>query len=240
MFRYGVQMAYLRGLCANPADTEYNKFSKTNFTPKILCIMETIFNVIRKGEQVIHVSARHGMTNEIAERLDRAKIKYARIDGNSPDKAREAAKFKEGDVPVLLMGIKCAQAFSFEQCKNLIIGSLEWSYGVFNQALGRIYRLTSKEDVNVYVMLHKNSIEEMMFDKLGSKEDAATICLHGKRVPRDVKVLGADEVLAEHVTGYDALATGAEDGESYIEKQWDKLLADYHKSTQPTKELIHS
>lgn len=240
MYRYGVQMAYLRGLCANPADTEYNKYSKTNFTPKILCIMETMFNIVSKGEQVIHVSARHGMTNEIAERLDRAKISYARIDGNSPDKAREAAKFKEGEVSVLLMGIKCAQAFSFEQCKNLIIGSLEWSYGVFNQALGRIYRLTSKEDVNVYVMLHKNSIEEMMFDKLGSKEDAATICLHGKRVPRDVKVLGADEVLAEHVTGYDALASGAEDGESYIEKQWEKLLANYHESTQPTKELINS
>ena len=234
-FRYGVQMAYLRGISANPKDTDYNLFSKTNFTPKILCIMETILNIVGKGEQVIHVSARHGMTNEIADRLDRAKINYARIDGDSPDKAREASKFKDGEVPVLLMGIKCAQAFSFEQCKNLIIGSLEWSYGVFNQALGRIYRLTSKEDVNVYVMLHKNSIEELMFDKLGSKEDAATICLHGKRVPREVKVLGSDEVLAEHVTGYDALASGTEDGESYIEKQWEKLLKKYNQS----KEVQH-
>ena len=237
-FRYGVQLAYLRGICACPVDTDYNLFSKSNFTPKTLCVMETIFNIVAKGEQVIHVSARHGMTNEVAERLRQAGIKFARIDGESPDKAREAARFKDGDVPVLLMGIKCAQAFSFEQCKNLIIGSLEWSYGVFNQALGRIYRLTSKEDVNVYVMLHKNSIEEMMFDKLGNKEDAATICLHGKRVPRDVKVLGADEVLAEHVTGYDNLASGTEDGESYIEKQWETLLNNYH-NPKPKEELVN-
>ena len=90
----------------------------------------------------------------------------------------------------------------------------------------------------MYVMLHKNSIEEMMFDKLGNKEDAATICLHGKRVPRDVKVLGADEVLAEHVTGYDNLASGTEDGESYIEKQWETLLNNYH-NPKPKEELVN-
>ena len=233
-YRYGQQLAYLRGICANPKDTDYNLFSRSNFTPKVLAIMETIYKHLAKGEQVIHVSARHGMTNEIAERLRQAGIKYARIDGESPDKAREAAKFKDKDVPVMLMGIKCAQAFSFEQCKNLIIGCLEWSYGVFNQALGRVYRLTSPEDVNVYVMLHKNSIEEMMFDKLGSKEDAATICLHGKRVPREIKTMSTDEVLATHVTGYEA--SSAEDGESYIEKQWEKLLPRYHELTT-TKEL---
>ncbi len=227
-FRYGVQLAYLRGLCANPVDTDYNLHSKSNFTPKILAIMDTIYQRLAKGEQVIHVSARHGMTNEIADRLTEAKVKYARIDGESPDKAREAAKFKDKDVPVLLMGIKCAQAFSFEQCKNLIIGSLEWSYGVFNQALGRIYRLNSPEDVNVWVMLHQNSIEELMFDKLGSKEDAATICLHGKRVPRDIKTMSSDEILAQHVTGYDQSVSGTEDGEAYIEKNWQKLLPHYH------------
>jgi superfamily II DNA or RNA helicase len=219
-FRYGVQLAYLRGISANPVDTNYNLFSKTNFTPKTLMILETMYNCISRGEQVIHVSARHGMTNEIAKCLTEAKIKFSRIDGDSPDKTREAARFKDGDTQVLLMGIKCAQAFSFEQCKNLIIGSLEWSYGVFNQALGRIYRLTSPEDVNVYVMLHKNSMEELMFDKLGSKEDAATICLHGKRVPREIKTMSEDELLAQHVTGYDASVTGVEDHEDEVLSHW--------------------
>lgn len=222
-FRYGVQMQYLRGICGDPSGSKYNMYSKSNFTPKVLMCMEKIYHHVSKGEQIIHVSARHGMTNEIAERLSEVGIKYARIDGEREDKAREAAKFKDGEVPVLLMGIKCAQAFSFEQCKNLIIGCLEWSYGVFNQALGRIYRLTSKEDVNVYVMLHRNSIEELMFDKLGNKEDAATICLYGKRVPRDVKTMSEDELLAQHVTGYDPSATGAEDGEDYLIRKWGDL-----------------
>ena len=132
--------------------------------------------------------------------------------------------FKEKQTQVMLFSINCAQAYSFEQCKNLIVGSLEWSYGKFNQALGRVFRLNSPEDVNVYVVLHKNSIEELMFDKVGTKEDAATICLHGKRVPREVKVTDAMEILADHVTGWDTLERGIESPEAEIEAQWPKLL----------------
>ena len=110
-----------------------------------------------------------------------------------------------------------------DRCKNLIVGSLEWSYGKFNQALGRVFRLNSPEDVNVYVVLHKNSIEELMFDKVGTKEDAATICLHGKRVPRDVKLTDPMEVLAEHVTGWGALEKGIEEPEDEVLDKWPKL-----------------
>ena len=39
----------------------------------------------------------------------------------------------------------------------------------------------------------------MIYDKLVTKEDAATICLHGKRVPRNVNTMDASELLAEHL-----------------------------------------
>jgi hypothetical protein len=222
-FRYGVQMAYLRGICAAPKSCDYNYICTTDFNPKTVAILETIYKHISKGEQVIHVSARHGMTDEIEKRLGECGVKTSRIDGSVKDHALEAAKFKRGDTQVLLMGINCAQAHSFEQCRNLIVGSLEWSYGKFNQALGRIYRLTSPQDVNVYVILHKNSIEELMFDKLGTKEDAATICLHGKRVPRDVNMVDAQEILAEHVTGWESLDKGIEVYEADNEEMWPQL-----------------
>ena len=222
-FRYGIQMSYLRGISTNPFDAKYNRSSGSNFTPKVLAILEIMYKHLAKGEQVIHVSARHGMTNEIEKRLNSCGIKTSRIDGTTKDHALEASRFKDKQTQVMLFSINCAQAYSFEQCKNLIVGSLEWSYGKFNQALGRVYRLNSPEDVNVYVVLHKNSIEELMFDKIGTKEDAATICLHGKRVPRDVKVTDAMEVLAQHVTGWDALERGIEETEQEVGSKWNKL-----------------
>jgi len=235
-FRYGVQLSYLRGISTNPVDTDYNLFSNSNFTPKVLAILEIMYKHASKGEQVIHVSARQGMTNELEERLNSCGIKTSRIDGTTKDHALEASRFKSGQTQVMLFSINCAQAYSFEQCKNLIVGSLEWSYGKFNQALGRVYRLNSPEDVNVYVVLHKDSVEELMFDKVGTKEDAATICLHGKRVPRDVRTTDAMEILAEHVTGWDALERGIEESETEVESKWDKLKERFSTITR-TEEL---
>ncbi|MBL18532.1 MAG: hypothetical protein CMC82_01710 [Flavobacteriaceae bacterium] len=236
-FRYGVQLSYLRGIAANPADTEYNRYSTSNFTPKTVAVLEIMYKHLAKGEQVIHVSARQGMTNEIEARLNEAGVKCSRIDGTIKDHSLQASRFKDKQTQVMLFSINCAQAYSFEQCKNLIVGSLEWSYGKFNQALGRVFRLNSPEDVNVYVVLHKHSIEELMFDKVGTKEDAATICLHGKRVPRDVKLTDAMEVLAEHVTGWNSLSTGPEKSEREVLNQWDGIRERLATITRGREEL---
>jgi hypothetical protein len=76
--------------------------------------------------------------------------------------------------------------------------------------------------VKIWCVLHQNSIEELLFDRVALKQDAATLCLHGKRVPRDFKTLDASEVLAEHIVNFKA-----EDGdvlsESECESQWIEL-----------------
>lgn len=226
-FRYGVQMSYLRGICAEPATVEYEDPARplvsTNCNPKLIAIMDRIIKCVKQGEQVVHVSARINMTNELANRLDSVGISYSRIDGNVKDHAHEAAMFKAGDTQVMLMGIKCAQSYSFHMCSNLIIGSLEWSYGSFAQAKGRVWRLNSPKPVKIYVILHTDSIEELMFDKLANKEDAATICLRGERVDRDVVSIDTNELLAEHIENWDNKDRGepweAETEEAWIEMQ---------------------
>ena len=228
--KYGVQLAYLRGICADPSGVDYGQgMCSSNYNPKMVAILETIYKCLERGEQVIHVSARHGMTNEIEKRLDSAGIRTSRIDGTVKDHAKEASMFKRGEAPVMLMGINCAQAYSFENCQNLIVGSLEWSYGKFSQAKGRVWRLNSPKPVKVYVILHEDSIEEAMFDKLANKEDAAVICLRGERVPRDVVTMTAQEILAEHIEGWDKTSARMEPVESETEASWeemqDKLLA---------------
>ena len=141
-FRYGVQMSYLRGICSDPAGVEYEDETRpivsSNCNPKMIAIMDTILKTVTQGEQVVHVSARINMSSEIAKRLEACGISYSRIDGTVTDHAFEASQFKNGKTQVMLMGIKCAQSYSFHQCSNLIIGSLEWSYGSFAQAKGRV------------------------------------------------------------------------------------------------------
>lgn len=219
MMKAGVQLNYLRGACASPTEGEHNNWLRlatevtndegeiiqegwqptTAFTPKIVAVLEKSLECIERNEQVVIVYCRTSMGSEIAKRLDQAGVTYSRIDSTVKHHATEATYFKSGKTQVMLMGIKCAQAYSFNQCSNLIIASLEWSYGVFNQALGRVYRLNSPKAVKVYVLLMKNSIEEAMYDKLGSKEDTAKICLHGQRVPRNTVPMDASEIFADHL-----------------------------------------
>lgn len=206
--KHGVQMMRLRGICSDPEGREFNKFPgfkmvESNMNPKVIAILSKIAKCIQEGEQVVHVSAFTGLNDELEKRLQEAGVKVARIDGTPGlDQAAQAAIFKEKKAQVMLMGIKCAAGHSFDQCKELIIGGLEWSYGSLNQALGRVFRLNSPKDVNAYIVLTESSIEEMMFDRLAQKRDSATIILHGEPIPHDYQDTSVQEIFADHFLSY--------------------------------------
>lgn len=234
-----VQSSRLRGVCASPASLDYTRGKcKSNFNAKTLTILQVIRDCMRRGEQVTVVSARVGQSAALASRLRDANIPLARIDSTvtADLHTAEANRFKRGDARVMLMGIKCAQGHSFDQCPNLIVGSLEWSYGTFLQAKGRVWRLTSPKPVKVWVILHQNTIEELLFDRVAVKQDAATLCLHGKRVPRDFKTLDASEILAEHVVNFDP-TKGEVQSESECESQWPELRRQIVMANQPQKKV---
>jgi len=197
--RAGVQQQRLRGICADPEGREWNNIVESIWNPKTLATMQKIKKLIEVGEQVVHISAFKGQNDIIAKALAEMNVSYSRIDSSTSNHAKQSDSFKTGKTKVMLMGIKCAVGHSFDNCRHLIIGSLEWSYGTFNQALGRIYRLNSPRDVECTIILIKDSIEELMFDRLAQKEDAATICTKGKRVPTSYVNESDAEVFAEHL-----------------------------------------
>lgn len=234
MTRYGTQLAYLRGIGNNPkscgknrTEGSYNIYSSTDYTPKTHAALENVFNILSKGEQVLIAGAAIDQLNEMQRRLAEAKIKYTVINGDNSDKAGAAEKFKSGEVPVLFMSNKCAQALSFEQCSNMIIMSLDWAFGVFDQTVGRCYRVNSPKDVNCYIYLHSESLDELMFDKLCSKQDAATIALHGEKVDNEVITVDKQSILGEHMLQWQTLRGQidlSEESEAELLAKWPKLL----------------
>jgi len=207
--RAGKQIQYLRNICADPNGfklkpdqlclyDEHPPECESNMNPKTTAILELIRDIGLRDEQVVVVSSRIGQSNTIERYLRETGYRISRIDSTVPAKmhAQQASIFKARKTDVLIMGIKCAQGYSFPDCPNLIIGSLEYSYGPFHQAKGRVDRVNSRRQANIYCVLNKDSIEETMFDVVATKQDAATICLHGKRIERDFKPVDLGEVLA--------------------------------------------
>lgn len=218
--RYG----NLRNLCADPATCNYNLRTdrplRSNFNPKLMTILQLVQQCLEKGEQVLVTSSRVGQTDEIARRLGEAQVDFSRIDSTSRDHAHQSNEFKAGHTRVMLMGVKCAVGHSFSNCPNMIIGSLEWSFGALHQAKGRVWRLNSPRPVKIWCVLNADSIEELMFDKVARKGDAATLCLHGRRVSREFVPLQAADVLSDHLSAY---AAGSTQDEAACEKAWPEL-----------------
>jgi SWI/SNF-related matrix-associated actin-dependent regulator of chromatin subfamily A3 len=200
---------------------------ESNFNPKLIAGLELTLGCLRKGEQVVIVASRLGQLDEIEQRLGEAGILCSRIDSTRTHHSYEAQTFKQGHTKVMLMGIKMAQAFSFENCPNLIVLSLEWNYAAKNQAMGRVYRLNSPKPVKVWCVLNENSVEEVMFDKVASKADAATLCLQGQRVPQASQIVDASEIVAEHLINY--TTSGRIVDETICEAQWPALKQQLEK-----------
>jgi arylsulfatase A len=85
---------------------------------------------------------------------------------------------------------------------------------------------TGLEEKTIVVFMSDNGTEPGQ-NKLGTKEDAATICLHGKRVPRDVNMVDAQEILAEHITGWESLDKGIEVYEADNEAMWPEKFTEW-------------
>lgn len=219
------QVAWLRNICADPAGfthgTVHTPKVGSNMNPKVIAILELTRDILREGEQVVIVNSRLGLTNTLQQRLVEAGVPIARIDSTTTSQhAYQSNLFKRGKARVMLMGIKCAAAYSFDQCKYLIIGSLEYSPGPLNQASGRIDRVTNAVEKAIYCILHKDSIEEIMFDVVATKDDAATICLKGQRTPREFKPVDPGEILATALDRFDLSGSRPEQD---CESEWPKL-----------------
>jgi len=216
------QITYLRNICADPAGFDHGGPKvKSNFNPKTVAILELARDIIAKGDPFVIVCARKGQTDTLHRALKEAGVLLSRIDStvSAEQHSHQSNLFKAHKTQGLLLGMRCANSYSFSECPCMIIGSLEYSWGSLAQARGRVDRVNSQRPATIYCVLHKHSLEEVIFDVVGTKSDSASICLQGRRVPRHFKPLDLSEVLAMSITGFKSESVD----ESDCEAQWPKL-----------------
>lgn len=217
-----LQLTWLRNVCADPRNFSLELRHRcpkapavtSNFNPKVQAIVELILRCLEQGEQALFISSRVGLTDEIYFRLANSLGEpwLARIDSTvlAREHAGQADRFKQGRARVCLMGLRCAKAYSFPKCPNLVIGAIEYSNGTLHQGNGRVWRVNSTgsvwaeyaahPEVRVWCVLHAGSVEEAMFDTVATKQDAANLCLRGRRLPRGYQPVDLDQVLAQSLT----------------------------------------
>lgn len=163
-----VRLTKLRNVCAESVGKAVEIAAKIGMNPGVV------------------VSARIKQTDLIVRymRTTASHLKLGRIDStrNPKNNSAIATAFQSGELNALMLGIKCAYGYSFPGCDTVHVASLEWSWGSFAQAVGRVWRVNSQRPVTAYVYLLRGTVEERMFDTVCAKETAATLALYGEAV----------------------------------------------------------
>lgn len=223
MVRYTSQIEWLRAICADPQAASEKAIGNAvvpTFNPKLITVMEITMDCIRRGEQVVIVNSRMGLTNTIHSMLASVGVSVSRIDSTTKNTAEESMRFKEGDTDVCLMGIRCAVGHSYSNCRNLIIASLEYSAGPFEQAKGRVDRLTSNSS-DIYCILHENTIEEVIYNTVVKKQSASDTLLKCKETDTDIRV---SPDLIKNIRGWD-INKQRTVCESICAQRWSKIVS---------------
>lgn len=147
-------------------DNSYNK-EKQLFSSKLLKLRK-IIQVERKGEQFIIFTEYKDLIDKIQSFLTMNNISSKYMSGNVTNIVKD---FKDKKFDCLILSSETnSSGLNLQFCHNIIIfepikGDYKYLQQIEEQIIGRIVRLGQEEICNVYRLIIRNSIEEILYNK---------------------------------------------------------------------------
>ena len=135
-------------------------------------VAEFVRLLVEAGEKVVLYAWHHAV---YAIYRDKFKdIPFAMYTGEESTTQKESAKhaFTEGEAKILIMSLRSGAGLDGLQgsCNMVVFGELDWSPGVHEQAIGRVWRDGQENQVNVYFMVSDEGSDPFMVEVNGVKE----------------------------------------------------------------------
>jgi SNF2 family DNA or RNA helicase len=109
------------------------------------------------------------------------------------EKMEARRAFMAGESKLLIMSLRAGAGLDGLQkvCRTVVVGELDWSHGVHEQNVGRIFRDGQKDPVTAYFMVTDGGSDPMVAETLGLKREQ----LEGIRDPHHeiLEELGSDQ-----------------------------------------------
>lgn len=161
----------LRQICCHPSlfIDNYNEESG-----KLNQCMELIRDAISAGHKILLFSGYTSMFDIIEKKLKREKIEYFKLTGATKvdERIKLVDDFNENEnKKVFLISLKAGgTGLNLTGADMVIHYDPWWNLSVENQATDRAYRIGQKNNVQVYKLITKNSIEERIYELQKKKE----------------------------------------------------------------------
>ena len=167
------QLTRLRLICCDPS-LAYSSF-KGNSAKLTLCT-ELAESCVSSGHKVLLFSQFTSMLSLIEKRLLKLGIKTLSLTGSTPPSKRleMVERFNTDDTGVFLISLKAGgTGLNLTGADIVIHYDPWWNASAENQATDRAYRIGQKNDVTVYKLIAKGTIEEKIKELQSAKTELA-------------------------------------------------------------------
>ncbi|KAF2956126.1 DEAD/DEAH box helicase [Marinitoga sp. 38H-ov] len=154
-----------------------------------------ILEILEEDHKIVVFSQFVKMINIIEEWLNREKIKYNKIIGQTKNRIDIVNEFnKNNDIKILLISLKAGgTGLNITGADYVIHYDPWWNPAVENQATDRVYRIGQTKPVFVYKFITKNSIEEKILNLKNTKRDLYNLAIYTEK--SFLKNLSKDDIL---------------------------------------------
>ena len=169
----------LRQLCCDPS-LVYENFEGSS--AKLEQCIELVKNCVESGHKILLFSQFTTMLDKIEKRLNDESISSFMLTGQTKTKERIRLvnEFNENDTNVFLISLKAGgTGLNLTGADIVIHYDPWWNLSAENQASDRAYRIGQKNNVQIYKLIVKNTIEERIRELQQKKSDLLDTAVSG-------------------------------------------------------------
>ena len=134
-------------------------------------LLEVVTELVAEGRRVLVFSQFVQMLELVERELDRAKIPYLMLTGQTEGRGELVAEFQRGKAPVFLLSLKAGgSGLNLTAADVVIHYDPWWNPAVENQATDRAHRIGQTQPVFVYKLIGRDTIEEKVLGLQARKQ----------------------------------------------------------------------
>jgi SNF2 family DNA or RNA helicase len=169
-----------QGAHGGHATTAHHTSSRHAPSAKLELLLDLLPTLVEDGRCVLLFSQFTEMLALIEPELNKLKLPYLKLTGDTQNRAEMVAQFQQGEVPLFLISLKAGGVgLNLTAADTVILYDPWWNPAVEQQAIDRAYRIGQDKPVFVYKLLASGTVEDKMLELQARKAGLADQLLSG-------------------------------------------------------------
>ncbi|MGV3010266.1 DEAD/DEAH box helicase [Streptococcus thoraltensis] len=165
---------------------------------KLDSLRDLLLQIRENGHRALIFSQFRGMLDIAETELDKLGLSTYKITGSTPANQRQemTRAFNAGSKDAFLISLKAGGVgLNLTGADTVVLIDLWWNPAVEMQAISRAHRIGQKENVEVYRLITRGTIEEKILEMQESKKNLVTTVLDGNETRANMTIEDIKEIL---------------------------------------------